>query len=76
MICYKLQLLYIKGYTLGRMTFDMFSPTNLVCSLQGNFNSIEIVGDEQRGEMLKAGLVPKGLREEVENRDVVLRTYK
>ena len=63
-------------YTLGRMTFDMFSPTNLVCSLQGNFNSIEIVGDEQRGEMLDAGLVPKGLREEVENRDVVLRTYK
>ena len=63
-------------YTLGRMTFDMFSPTNLVCSLQGNFNSIEIVGDEQRGEMLQAGLVPKGLREEVENRDVVLRTYK
>lgn len=62
-------------YTLGRMTFDMFSPTNLVCSLQGNFNSIEIVGDEQRGSMLKAGLVPKGLREEVENRDVVLRTY-
>ena len=63
-------------YTLGRMTFDMFSPTNLVCSLQGNFNSIEIVGDEQRGDMLNAGLVPKGLREEVENRDVVLRTYK
>jgi hypothetical protein len=63
-------------YTLGRMTFDMFSPTNLVCSLQGNFNSIEIVGDEERGSMLAAGLVPKGLREEVENRDVVLRTYK
>jgi hypothetical protein len=63
-------------YTLGRMTFDMFSPTNLVCSLQGNFNSIEVVGDEQRDEMLKAGLVPKGLREEVENREVVLRTYK
>ena len=63
-------------YTLGRMTFDMFSPTNLVCSLQGNFNSIEIVGDEQRGSVLEAGLVPKGLREEVENRDVVLRTYK
>jgi len=63
-------------YTLGRMTFDMFSPTNLVCSLQGNFNSIEIVGDEERGSMLEAGLVPKGLREEVENRSVVLRTYK
>jgi hypothetical protein len=63
-------------YTMGRMTFDMFSPTNLICSLQGNFNSIEIVGDEQRGAMLEAGLVPKSLREEVENREVALRTYK
>jgi hypothetical protein len=28
-------------YTLGRMGFDMFSPTDLVCSLQGNFNSVQ-----------------------------------
>lgn len=63
-------------YTLGRMTFDMFSPTNLVCSLQGNFNIIQVVSDEDRKAMLAAGLVPKSLREEAENRDVVLRTYK
>jgi len=60
-------------YTLGRMSFDMFSPTNLVCSLQGNFNRIEIVSGEDRKAMLEA--VPKKLREEVESGKTVLRTY-
>ena len=60
-------------YTLGRMSFDMFSPTNLICSLQGNFNRIEIVSGEDRKAMLEA--VPKKLREEVESGKTVLRTY-
>jgi hypothetical protein len=60
-------------YTLGRMTFDMFSPTNLVCSLQGNFNPVEVVSDEERKAMLET--VPKSLREEVESGKTVLRTY-
>jgi hypothetical protein len=60
-------------YTLGRMSFDMFSPTNLVCSLQGNFNPVEVVNAEDRMSMLD--LVPKGLREEVESGETVLRTY-
>jgi len=60
-------------YTLGRMSFDMFSPTNLVCSLQGNFNPVEIVNGEDRKAMLD--LVPKSLREEVETGETVLRTY-
>lgn len=60
-------------YTLGRMSFDMFSPTNLVCSLQGNFNHVEIVSGEERKAMLNA--VPKKLREEVESGKTVLRTY-
>lgn len=60
-------------YTLGRMAFDMYSPTNLICSLQGNFNPVEIVDDEQRERMLEA--VPKALREEVESGKTVLRTY-
>jgi hypothetical protein len=60
-------------YTLGRMSFDMFSPTNLVCSLQGNFNPVEVVSKEDRLSMLDA--VPKSLREEVENGETVLRTY-
>ncbi len=60
-------------YTLGRMAFDMFSPTNLVCSLQGNFNPVEVVSDEERKSMLEQ--VPKALREEVESGKTVLRTY-
>ena len=60
-------------YTLGRMSFDMFSPTNLVCSLQGNFNQVEVVTGEDRKAMLDA--VPKKLREEVENGKTILRTY-
>jgi hypothetical protein len=60
-------------YTLGRMSFDMFSPTNLVCSLQGNFNRVEIVSGEDRKAMLQ--FVPTKLREEVENGETVLRTY-
>lgn len=27
-------------YTLGRMSFDMFKPTNLVCSIQWTFNTV------------------------------------
>jgi len=60
-------------YTLGRMSFDMFSPTNIVCSLQGNFNPVEIVTDDERNKMLE--LVPKSLREEVESGRTILRTY-
>lgn len=60
-------------YTLGRMSFDMFSPTNLVCSLQGNFNHVEVVNGEDRKAMLDA--VPKKLREEVECGKTILRTY-
>lgn len=60
-------------YTLGRMSFDMFSPTNLVCSLQGNFNPVEVVSKEDRKTMLEA--VPKSLREEVESGETALRTY-
>ena len=61
-------------YTLGRMSFDMFSPTRLVCSLQGNFNSVETVPDDQRSAMLDA--VPKALQEEVASGKTILRTYK
>jgi hypothetical protein len=61
-------------YTLGRMAFDMFSPTSLICSLQGNFNSVERVSDEERSAMLAH--VPKALQDEVMANTSVLRTYK
>ena len=60
-------------YTLGRMAFDMFSPTRLVCSLQGNFNTVHKVSDADRAKMLDC--VPKALKEEVESGDTILRTY-
>lgn len=61
-------------YTLGRMAFDMFSPTSLVCSLQGTFNTVERVSEASRSAMLRQ--VPQALRDEVESNTSVLRTYK
>mmetsp|Transcript_39990 Transcript_39990/g.83640 ORF Transcript_39990/g.83640 Transcript_39990/m.83640 type:complete len:300 (+) Transcript_39990:6399-7298(+) len=48
-------------YTLGRMSFDMFRPGNLVCSVQSTHNTIKIVGE--REELPEC--VPKSLKEEV-----------
>jgi hypothetical protein len=62
-------------YTLGRMAFDMFSPTSLVCSLQGNFNTVHAVSDANRAALLADSSVPKALREEVELGETTLRTY-
>lgn len=61
-------------YTLGRMAFDMFLPTQLVCSLQGNFNPVHIVPPEMRPCTEQE--IPKNLLEEVEMGTHVLRTYK
>ena len=61
-------------YTLGRMAFDMFLPTQLVCSLQGNFNPVRIVPPEMRPCTEQE--IPKNLLEEVEMGTHVLRTYK
>jgi hypothetical protein len=62
-------------YTLGRMAFDMFSPTSLVCSLQGNFNTVHAVSDANRAALLADSSVPKALREEVQLGETTLRTY-
>ena len=68
-------------YTLGRMSFDMFMPSDLVCSVQSTHNTIKIVGEK---EELPA-LVPKSLREEVatlsdssgsEGKRPLLRSYE
>jgi hypothetical protein len=61
-------------YTLGRMTFDMFSPTSLVCSLQGNFNIVKHVPSETRSHLL--GAVPTALKVDVEDGISTLRTYE
>jgi hypothetical protein len=56
-------------YTLGRMSFDMFAPTQLVCSLQGSFNLVE------PADIHEATPVPKALQEEVAN-GAKLHTYE
>jgi hypothetical protein len=48
-------------YTLGRMSFDMFQPGNLICSVQSTHNNIRIVGEKE--ELPKD--VPSSLKEEV-----------
>jgi hypothetical protein len=48
-------------YTLGRMSFDMFQPSNLICSVQSTHSTIKIIGER---EELPA-FVPKSLKEEV-----------
>ena len=48
-------------YTLGRMSFDMFQPGGLICSVQSTHNTIKIIGER---EELPAN-VPKSLKEEV-----------
>jgi len=48
-------------YTLGRMSFDMFQPGNLICSVQSTHNTIKIIGEREE----LPSFVPKSLREEV-----------
>jgi len=48
-------------YTLGRMSFDIFQPSNLICSVQSTHNTIKMIGER---EELPA-CVPKSLKEEV-----------
>ena len=61
-------------YTLGRMAFDMFLPTQLVCSLQGNFNPVAVVCPEERAALLER--CPKSLRDEIGSGNSILRKYE
>ena len=61
-------------YTLGRMSFDMFQPGNLVCSVQSTHNTIKIIGEQE--ELPEH--VPKSLKEEVASlheKRPLLRSY-
>ena len=61
-------------YALGRMSFDMFRPTGLRCSIQGNFNTVHRL----HGEVPHS--VPRSLRKAILNNKncgvMGLRTYK
>jgi len=51
-----------QSYTLGRATFEMYEPKNLVITIQGQYNTIQPVG---RDEL--PCYVPKSLRREVDD---------
>jgi hypothetical protein len=58
-------------YTLARMSFDMFTPGDLVCSLQGVFNEVTDVSDLARSDLV----IPKSLVDEARDRRTSLQTY-
>lgn len=64
-------------YTLGRMAFDMFLPTQLVCSLQGNFNPVRVLDEEVQRKLFAN--CPKSLLEEIQQQSFdsqsLVRTY-
>jgi len=65
-------------YTLGRMTFGMFQPQDLICSIQGTFNPVHIVDGSDAGTIREK--VPKSLILQVGTSSsggdaVVLRSY-
>lgn len=49
-------------FTLGRMSFDMYQPADLVCSIQKQYNTITSVDTKDLPQC-----VPKSLRKEVQN---------
>lgn len=60
-------------YTLGRMSFGMFKPTNLVCSVQASFNTVRTIDPQNPGRPLH---VPKKLMKEIQSGGIHLRTYE
>ena len=62
-------------FTLGRMSFDMYQPSDVVCSIQHQFNTVKAVEAKDLPRY-----VPKSLRREVDQeRDGCLgrlKTYK
>jgi hypothetical protein len=61
-------------YTLGRLSFDMFAPANLICSISGTFNRIKIINPKRDSCVMRS--IPKSLREEVEKGESILRMYE
>eukprot|EP00590_Aulacoseira_subarctica_P003140 CAMPEP_0172421434 /NCGR_PEP_ID=MMETSP1064-20121228/7676_1 /TAXON_ID=202472 /ORGANISM="Aulacoseira subarctica , Strain CCAP 1002/5" /LENGTH=398 /DNA_ID=CAMNT_0013161831 /DNA_START=149 /DNA_END=1345 /DNA_ORIENTATION=+ len=55
-------------YTLGRLSFDMFRPTSLLCSIQGLFNPVFVTDHTP-------DVIPRNLRTDVQENKSTLRTY-
>lgn len=60
-------------YSLGRMSFGMFRPTNLVCSVQASFNNVQTIDPRNPPRPLH---VPSKLMKDIQSGIVNLRTYE
>jgi hypothetical protein len=60
-------------YTLGRLSFDMFKPTNLECSIQAVFNTVRPIDSKKPDRPLHG---PKKLMKEISKGKVQLQTYE
>jgi hypothetical protein len=60
-------------YSMGRMSFDMFKPTSLLCSIQAVFNEVRPIDPKKPDRPLQ---VPRGLMKEVQKGEAHLRTYE
>jgi hypothetical protein len=59
-------------YSLGRISFDMYKPCNLICSVQGSFNNVQPIDPKNPGRPLH---VPKKLVKEIHRGECNLHTY-
>lgn len=59
-------------YSLGRMCFDMYKATNLVCSLQASFNNVQSIDPRNPGRPLR---VPKRLMKDIQMGECRLHAY-
>jgi hypothetical protein len=60
-------------YTLGRVGFDMFKPTGLLCSVQASFNNVQHINPKNPGRPLH---VPKKLMHDLNKGECQLHTYE
>ena len=60
-------------YTLGRISFDMFKPTGLECSVQASFNHVRQIDPKNPGRTLH---VPRKLMKDVNSGSCRLYSYE
>lgn len=60
-------------YALGRIGFDMFKPTGLLCSVQASFNNVQPIDPKNPGRPLH---VPKKLLRDIRKGECRLHSYE
>lgn len=60
-------------YSLGRISFDMFRPTGLLCSVQASFNNVHSIDPKDPGRPLH---VPRKLMQDIWKGECQLQTYE